>query len=220
MRHSLLSSAALIVVPSETRAMFRRIRRGAAALAALFSRRRSRSRPIGVRRSVRAAAICGSPFRRFPRRPIPWLRRSARIGASPAMCAKGCSGWTRIGARSPCWPNSFKYDDAANTLTVKLRQGITFHSGAPLTSDDVVASLKRYAGSAGTGAVLKSLVNDISADGPDSVVFKLAGPTGVVPGLLTLTPAVIMSKASLAGASPSKPVVKLDCTGPYKLTEL
>ena len=117
----------------------------------------------------------------------------------------------------PMLAESFKYDGAAGTLTVKLRQGITFHSGAPLTSDDVVASLKRYAGSAGTGAVLKSLVNDISADGPDSVIFKLAGPTGVVPGLLTLTPAVIMSKASLAGASPSKPVVKLDCTGPYKL---
>ena len=117
----------------------------------------------------------------------------------------------------PMLAESFKYDDAANTLTVKLRPGITFHSGAPLTSDDVVASLERYAGSAGTGAVLKSLVSNISADGPDTVVFKLTGPSGVVPGLLTLTPAVIMSKASLADASPSKPVVKLDCTGPYKL---
>jgi peptide/nickel transport system substrate-binding protein len=117
----------------------------------------------------------------------------------------------------PMLAQSFAYDEAAGTLTVKLRQGVSFHSGAPLTSEDVILSLKRYASSAGTGAVLKSLVSDISADGPDTVVFKLTGPTGVVPGLLTLTPAVIMSKASLAEASPTKPVLKLDCTGPYKL---
>jgi peptide/nickel transport system substrate-binding protein len=114
---------------------------------------------------------------------------------------------------------SASYDEAALTLTIKLRDGITFHSGAPLTADDVVASLNRYRESAGTGAVLKSLVASITTTAPDTVVFKLTGPTGVVPGLLTLIPASIMSKASVEGKSGSQPVANLDCTGPYKVVE-
>ena len=114
---------------------------------------------------------------------------------------------------------SAAYDEAALTLTIKLREGIKFHGGSDLTADDVVASLLRYRESAGTGAVLKSLVASITATAPDTVVFKLTGPTGVVPGLLTLTPASIMSKASVEGKSGSQPVANLDCTGPYKVTE-
>jgi peptide/nickel transport system substrate-binding protein len=114
---------------------------------------------------------------------------------------------------------SADYDEKALTLTVKLRDGVKFHSGAPLTADDVVASLNRYRDSAGTGAVLKSLVASIVAAGPDTVVFKLNGPTGVLPGLLTLTPASIMSKTSVEGKSGSQAVAELDCTGPYKVSE-
>jgi peptide/nickel transport system substrate-binding protein len=114
---------------------------------------------------------------------------------------------------------SAAYDEAALTLTIKLRDGVKFHGGSPLTADDVVASLDRYRESAGTGGVLKSLVSSITATAPDTVVFKLTGPTGVVPGLLTLTPASIMSKASVAGKSGSQPVAGLDCTGPYKVAE-
>ena len=111
------------------------------------------------------------------------------------------------------------YDEAALTLTVKLRQGVKFHSGAPLTAEDVAASLNRYRESAGTGAVLKALVSSITVAAPDTVIFKLTGPTGVVPGLLTLTPASIFSKAAVEGHSASQPLATLDCTGPYKLTE-
>jgi peptide/nickel transport system substrate-binding protein len=114
---------------------------------------------------------------------------------------------------------SAAYDEAARTLTFRLRGGIKFHSGGPLTADDVVASLLRYRESAGTGAVLKSLVAAITATAPDTVVLELNGPTGVVPGLLTLTPASIMSKASTEGKTGSQPVANLDCTGPYKVAE-
>ena len=92
---------------------------------------------------------------------------------------------------------SADYDENALTLTIKLRDGVKFHSGATLTADDVVASLNRYRQSAGTGAVLKSLtVASITASAPDTVVFKLTGPDRRrCPGLLTLTPASIFSKA-------------------------
>jgi peptide/nickel transport system substrate-binding protein len=119
----------------------------------------------------------------------------------------------------PMLAASSNYDPNGPTLTIKLRQGVKFQSGAMMTSDDVVASLQRYSESAGTGAVLKSVVTDIKATAPDTVVLTLSGPTGIVPGLLTLTPAVIMSKQSLAGHSASDPVANLDCTGPYKVTE-
>ena len=59
--------------------------------------------------------------------------------------------------------------------------------------------------SAGTGAVLKGLTSDIVAEGADTVTFKLTGPTGIIPGLLTLTPAVIQSN-SRSTWPPSKSV--------------
>ena len=144
------------------------------------------------------------------------------LGTNWNVAANVCEGLYALDDNwqpQPMLAEAAAYAEAALTLTIKLRAGVTFHSGAPLTADDVVASLNRYRESAGTGAVLKSLVASITATAPDTVVFKLNGPTGVVPGLLTLTPASIMSKASVEGKSGSQPVASLDCTGPYKVAE-
>jgi peptide/nickel transport system substrate-binding protein len=144
------------------------------------------------------------------------------LGTNWLVAANACEG---LYALDDSWQpqlmlaQSAAYDETALTLTIKLRQGIKFHSGAPLTADDVVASLLRYRESAGTGAVLKALVASIAAPAPDTVVFKLTGPSGVVPGLLTLTPASIFSKAAVEGKSASQPIANLDCTGPYKIVE-
>jgi len=144
------------------------------------------------------------------------------LGTNWLVAANACEGLTGLDDNwqpQPMLADSWTYDDKALTLTFNLRPGIKFHSGATMTSDDVVASLKRYRDSAGTGAVLKNLTSDVTADGPDAVVLKLTGPTGIIPGLLTLTPAVIMSKAALAGKSATQAVDTIDCTGPYKVTE-
>jgi peptide/nickel transport system substrate-binding protein len=144
------------------------------------------------------------------------------LGTNWLVAANACEG---LYALDDNWQpqlmlaQSAAYDEATLTITIKLRQRVKFHSGAPLTADDVVASLSRYRESAGTGAVLKALVSSITASAPDTVVLKMTGPSGVVPSLLTLTPASIMSKASVEGKSASQPVTSLDCTGPYKVTE-
>lgn len=135
-----------------------------------------------------------------------------------ANVCEGLFGLDDLWQPQPMLAASSSYDPAGPTLTITLRPNITFHSGAKLTADDVVASLQRFAGSAGTGAVLKSLVSEIKAVGPDKVVLTMTGPSGVLPGLLTLTPAVIMSRAGIDGHSPSQAVAGLDCTGPYKVT--
>lgn len=119
----------------------------------------------------------------------------------------------------PMLADSFAYSEDGKTLTVTLRDGLKFHSGAALTSADVVASLDRFRESAGIGAAFKGTVASISAPDAKTVVFSLNTPSPIVPGLLAGTQAVVMSTASLEGASPTEATRGLDCTGPYVLTE-
>ena len=143
------------------------------------------------------------------------------FGVNWMTAAVACEGLFAIDASwvpQPMLAESFSYDEDGTELTIKLRQGITFHSGAPMTSADVVASLDRFMNAAGIGASLKGVTASLTAPDAGTVVFKLNSPTPIVPGLLTGTQAVIMSTAGLAGASPTVATQGLDCTGPYALT--
>lgn len=66
--------------------------------------------------------------------------------------------------------------DAAN-WTFTLRKGANFHSGKPVTADDVVASIEFHRGEDSTSAAgpLVSTIKNISAEGLDKVVFSLKG---------------------------------------------
>ena len=119
----------------------------------------------------------------------------------------------------PMLADSFAYSEDGKTLTVTLRDGLKFHSGSTLTSADVVASLERFRQAAGIGAAFKGTVAAMSAPDDKTVVFELTNPSPIVPGLLGGTQAVIMSTASLEGASPTEATRGLDCTGPYTLAE-
>jgi peptide/nickel transport system substrate-binding protein len=58
------------------------------------------------------------------------------------------------------------------TWVFKIRQGVTFHSGKPLTADDVLASLNHHRGDASTSAVKTYFdpVTEIKVDGTNVVV--------------------------------------------------
>src|SRR3546814_6988809 len=113
--------------------------------------------------------------------------------------------------------DSFAYGEDGQTLTVTLRDELNLHSGAALTSADVVASLERFRESAGIGAAFKGAVSAITAPDDKTVVFDLPAPSPIIPGLLAGSQAVIMSTASLEGASPTEATRGLDCNGPYTL---
>ncbi len=144
------------------------------------------------------------------------------LGTNWMVAQNACEGLFALDdnwAPQPMLARSHAYSNGGKTLTIKLRSGIKFHSGATMTADDVVASLNRFAGSAGTGAVLKGLVSEIKAADAETVVLSLPTPSGMLVGLLTLVPASVFSKAALEGATGTQPVKSLDCTGPYKLSE-
>ncbi|MCC7319718.1 MAG: ABC transporter substrate-binding protein [Rubellimicrobium sp.] len=98
--------------------------------------------------------------------------------------------------------------------TFNLRQGVTFHSGKPLTAQDVVASLNLHRGDATTSAVkpLMDAVTDITAEGDHRVVITLSAPNMDFPNLLKTNMFVILPVVD--GAID---VNTTDGTGPYKL---
>jgi peptide/nickel transport system substrate-binding protein len=80
------------------------------------------------------------------------------------------------------------------TWVFRLRQGVEFHNGKSLTSDDVVASLNHHLAkdSKSSGKAILSSVNEISADGKYAVVFHLKTANADLPDILADTRLPIM----------------------------
>ena len=76
--------------------------------------------------------------------------------------------------------------DAA-TWTVKLRKGLEFHNGKTLTAADVVASINHHRGEDTKSAAkpIVAPVEDIKADGDDTVVFSLNGGNADFPFIMS-----------------------------------
>ncbi len=64
--------------------------------------------------------------------------------------------------------------------TFTLRDGLEFHDGKPVTSEDVVASLKRWASRDSFGGVLARSVDSYATPDAKTFVIKLKSPFGVM----------------------------------------
>ncbi|ABF64553.1 ABC transporter substrate-binding protein [Ruegeria sp. TM1040] len=81
---------------------------------------------------------------------------------------------------------SFEASADAKTWTFKLRSGLTFSNGQPVTAADVVATMERHSGEdtkSGALGIMRSISN-VKADG-DTVVFELEDANADLPYLLT-----------------------------------
>jgi peptide/nickel transport system substrate-binding protein len=89
------------------------------------------------------------------------------------------------GSLAPEMAESWDSPDAA-IWTFKIREGVSFHSGKPVTVDDVVASLNHHRGEASTSAAKPffDAVTDIKADG-QNVVVTLNAPNADFPYIMS-----------------------------------
>src|SRR5215510_2994297 len=107
------------------------------------------------------------------------------------------------------------------TYTVKLRHGIKFHNGKEMTSDDVVASLKRWSQRAVYGKALFAQVADFRATDKYSVQFKLKEKSAIVVISLAVPNnfGAIYPKEIAEKFPPEQKVTEYIGTGPFKLAE-
>lgn len=123
---------------------------------------------------------------------------------------EGLIGYTPDGAFIPQLASDYTVSSDGLTYTFTLREGVTFHNGAAVTTDDVVYSYKRLAGLNGEAPLTSRFkpVTDITTDGT-TVTFTLSEPSSSF--LSACTEAVIPKDYA---DQATKPVG----TGPFSFT--
>ena len=110
--------------------------------------------------------------------------------------------------------------DGGKRYAIRLRKDVKFHNGKPLTSADVVASLKRWGAMASTGKATFKVVEAVEAKGPNAIEIRLREPSG---SLLTVlaqvdNAALIYSKDAIDAAGDGQ-LKEFVGTGPFKFVE-
>jgi peptide/nickel transport system substrate-binding protein len=104
------------------------------------------------------------------------------------------------------------------TYTFTLRDGLKWHDGAPVTSEDCVASLKRWAQQDSTGQVLMTMVSDLAVVDGKSFKVVLKEPTSLLLeslAKLSSRPAFMMPKR-IAETPASESIKEFIGSGPFK----
>jgi len=108
--------------------------------------------------------------------------------------------------------------------TFHLREGVPFHNGKEMTSEDVVASLERWLGFSQRAVAVSDRLEALEAVDRYTVEMRLSSPVSIVPFVLAMNsqPAAIYPVEVLerAGNDPFEPTVEnVVGTGPYRFVE-
>lgn len=99
----------------------------------------------------------------------------------------------------PRMAESFDPNDDFTTWTVKLREGVTFHDGTPLTADAVIASQQRYVDEKGPEQSLwESNVVGMEATDDLTITYEMNKPWPLFPAILSTGPGMIVAPAAYA----------------------
>lgn len=102
--------------------------------------------------------------------------------------------------------------------TFKLRPGLKFHDGQPVTTKDVIASLKRWMARDTIGGKLAEYTAGLEAVDAQSFTIKLKRPFALVPFALgsAVGQIPVIMRESEASSDPMKPVTETIGSGPFK----
>jgi peptide/nickel transport system substrate-binding protein len=103
------------------------------------------------------------------------------------------------------------------TYTLTLRNGLAWHDGAPVTAEDCIASIKRWAAKDSMGQKLMSFVTGLEAKDAKTIVIKLKEPTGLVTSALGKPSSNVpfMMPKRVAETDPNKQIEDFTGSGPF-----
>jgi peptide/nickel transport system substrate-binding protein len=103
------------------------------------------------------------------------------------------------------------------TYTLTLRDGLLWHDGKPVTSEDCVASIKRWAAKDSMGQKLMTFVSDMQVVNPRTFRIVLKEPTGLVLGALGKPSSAVpfMMPKRVAETDPNTQISDMTGSGPF-----
>ncbi len=96
------------------------------------------------------------------------------------------------GAPEPCLADTYEFSEDNLTLTVTLKDGITFASGNPMTSADVVFSINRCKNLQGNPAFIADTIESMEEPDEKTIVFHLTQPDSAILSKLTYSALAIL----------------------------
>lgn len=113
----------------------------------------------------------------------------------------------------PAAAKSFSMSDDAKTLTMKLRDGMTFSDGKPVDAAAVKASIEHMQTGGGSDAGRVAGMQITTPDS-DTVALTAKQPTGQLPTFMCFAPGIVASPSQLDSQDVGSKVVS---SGPYTL---
>lgn len=118
----------------------------------------------------------------------------------------------------PQMVDTWSVSDDDLTWTFTLRDGLMFHDGSPVTADDVVASMTRWAQRDAFGRQIWSKTESLTATDDKTVVWQLNAPYGLMLYALSkpsgMTPAIMPRR--IAETDPNTAITEVIGSGPFE----
>lgn len=115
----------------------------------------------------------------------------------------------------PALATSWQWSGDRHTLTLRLRDDVTYHSGRPFTAQDVIASIKAQQDPKNTSQLINTAnaVTGMTAHGEHEVELRLSLPVNNLFDLFELMP--VIDEETLPDLLSGKHIIG---TGPYRLS--
>jgi peptide/nickel transport system substrate-binding protein len=103
------------------------------------------------------------------------------------------------------------------TYTMTLRDGLAWHDGKPVTAEDCVASIKRWAAKDSMGQKMMTFVKELQVVNPKTFRIALTEPTGLVLGALGKPSSNVpfMMPKRVADTDPNTQISDFTGSGPF-----
>jgi peptide/nickel transport system substrate-binding protein len=116
--------------------------------------------------------------------------------------------------------DSLDTSDDGLVNTIRLREGVTFHNGEPMTANDVVASIERWGTISGLGRSLMEAVENVEQIDDHTIEFTMSEPFGAFAvALARQNQGCGIYPASLLEEAGEDPLPEYIGTGPYRMVE-